>query len=80
MRLFPGFQKQRKNKGTCLRGMLPRENLGFYVEKTGALIRPEGEEQVPVDTWVWSTASEHPRDIFPQSPPHNSKGNIPTFE
>ena len=50
MRLFPGFQKQRKNKGTCLRGMLPLENSGFYVEKTGALIRPEVEAQVPVDT------------------------------
>jgi hypothetical protein len=30
--------------------MLPLENSGFYVEKTGALIRPEVEAQVPVDT------------------------------
>jgi len=56
------------------------KNSGLYVARPVVLIRPEGEATVPVCTWVWPTAFEHPRYIFPQSPPRNSKDSIPTFE
>ena len=78
---FYSLVSKSKEKIRCL---IDSENTlikaDFFGVRKGALIRPEGEAKVPVYTWVWSKAFEHPRYIFPQNPPHNSKDNIPTFE
>ena len=66
-----------------IRCLMDSENTRIttgFLARISALIRREGEATVPFYTWVWSKAFEHPRYIFPQNPPHNSKDNIPTFE